>query len=93
MMGRLSEGAGFCFSAREKKEESRLARRRREGGARSTWGGAWGGRREVELTVRERHWGSSGEEVCQEELRERRGSPQNSSILTPLEITKFKIDL
>ena len=35
----------------------------------------------IVLTVRDRHCESVGEDVFQEESRERRGSPQNSSIL------------
>ena len=34
------------------------------------------------LTVRDRHCESLGDEVCQAEERERRGSPQNSSIVS-----------
>ena len=35
----------------------------------------------IVLTVRDRHCESVGEDVFQEDSRERRGSPQNSSIL------------
>ena len=59
-----------------------------DGGTRSTWAILIiilsffkGHNNIVLLTVRERHCESVGEEVFQDEERERRGSPQKPSIL------------
>ena len=63
------------------KQDHRRGNEKHLGDSSNYWIFFEGHNNNVLLTVRERHCESVGVGVCQEEERERRGSPQNSSIL------------